>query len=100
MITRIKSENIVLSQKTISGYVYFNDGKITYVGKDEKPFDQEYDYGDEYLLPGMIDIHTHGTRGQDYSESDEKGILRAIEYSVMHGATAIMPTITPAAAMP
>lgn len=94
MITRIKSENIVLSQKTISGYVYFHNGKITYVGKDEKPFDQEYDYGDDYVLPGMIDIHTHGSMGSDYSGSDEKGILCAIRHSVKNGATAIMPTIT------
>lgn len=94
MIKRLKCENIVLPEKTLGGYVYYENGVITHVGADERAFDEQTDLKDSFLLPGLIDVHTHGAAGYDYSDSSPAGILKAVKYSVSRGATGVMPTIT------
>jgi dihydroorotase-like cyclic amidohydrolase len=57
MTTRIKSDRIVLPDGIASGYVYFEDGRITAVGADgSRFFDTEYDFTGCYVSPGFIDI--------------------------------------------
>ena len=46
---RIKSENIICDDKVISGYIYFENGKIVYVGQDQLAFDGELDVGDNFV---------------------------------------------------
>ena len=89
----IKSKKIVLPNGLLDGYVYMEAGKIISVGKEKLPCDKTYDVGDDFLLPGFIDIHTHGAYGCDYAESGADGIIRAVKYSVSRGATSVMPTV-------
>ena len=93
MITRIKGDRIVTREGVIAGYVYFENEKITYVGKESRPFDREI-VAEGYVLPGMIETHVHGARGFDFCEADAEGILQAAEYHFRHGATTIFPTVT------
>lgn len=95
MITRIHGNRIVTPEGVVSGFLYFENEKITYVGADGAlPFDRELDAGERYLLPGMIETHVHGARGFDFCEADVEGILAAVEHHVRHGATTIFPTVT------
>lgn len=93
MITKIKGK-IVSNGTVMHGAVYTENGKITAVTDAQLPFDTEYDFGNSYVLPGLIDVHTHGATGFDYSEADASGILDAIRYQVSCGATSILPTVT------
>ena len=93
MITRIKG-NIVTPCGVICGSVYSEDGIITAVTDKDLPFDKEYDCTGSFVMPGLIDVHTHGAARFDYSESDADGILAAVRFSVQCGATSVMPTIT------
>ena len=74
--------------------IFIEKGRIIAIDKFNENFDEFYDYGDNYIFPGFIDIHTHGAKGYDYSESSKDEILEAINYQICHGATSIMPTIT------
>ncbi|MBQ9545488.1 MAG: amidohydrolase family protein [Clostridia bacterium] len=94
MTKRIKCDNIVLPDGTKRGYVYFEDGVITYVGEEERMFGEEIDAEGFFLLPGPIDVHTHGAAGHDYSDGDAAGVLAAVKFSVLNGATSVMPTVT------
>ena len=95
MITRIKSTQIVTPGGVIAGFLYFENGKITYVGADgTRAYDREIDAGERYVLPGLIDTHVHGACGFDFCEADVEGILAAVEYHVRHGATTLFPTVT------
>ncbi len=94
MITRISAKRIVTPGGVIGGFVYFENGKITYVGGESRPFDREIDAGERYVLPGLIDTHVHGARGFDFCEADVEGILAAVEHHVRHGATTLFPTVT------
>lgn len=93
MITKIIG-NIVTESNVIESAVYIENGVITAISNENLPFDSEYDAGDGYVLPGLIDVHTHGAVGFDYSESDKDGVLKAVRYQVSCGATSILPTVT------
>lgn len=93
MITKIKGR-IVSGGNVSEGAVYLRDGVISAVGQDGLPFDKEYDVRDSYVLPGLIDVHTHGSVGYDYSSADCEGLLRAVRFQASCGATSVMPTVT------
>ena len=95
MITRIKSNKIISGEKIISGYVYFENGKITEISQKELPFDTEYDMTDLYVSPGFIDIHTHGGNGYDFINS-ENDVIEGCNFHLKHGTTSICPTISAA----
>jgi N-acetylglucosamine-6-phosphate deacetylase len=96
MITRIHSKHILFPGGFDEGYVYIQGGKIVAAGKERLPFDQEYEVGEDYVVPGLLDIHTHGAVGVDYGDASPEEILRAVEFQVSHGATAVLPTVSSA----
>ena len=44
------------------------------------------------VLPGLIDIHTHGACGHDYSDGDMEGLKAILRYERQHGITSCCPT--------
>ena len=46
----------------------------------------------KYILPGLVDIHTHGNSGCDFSDADEEGLIRMGKYLASHGITSFAPT--------
>ncbi len=93
MIMKIKGR-VVADGKITSGAVYVENGVITAITDKPLPFDKEFDASECYVLPGLIDVHTHGAVGFDYSEADARGVLEAVRYQVSQGATSVIPTIT------
>lgn len=95
MITRIKSDRIILKDKLTSGYVYFAGNKITAVTQAQLPYDAEFDARDNYVSPGFIDIHTHGGAGYDFINSADD-VINGCNFHLSHGTTSICPTISAA----
>ena len=94
-ITRIKSDKIILSDRLFSGYVYFENGRISAVTEKDLPFDIEYDKTDLYVSAGFIDMHTHGGAGFEFFGSFGD-IVRGCNFHLRHGTTAICPTVSAA----
>lgn len=92
---RIKSKNIITNRKTISGYVYFEDGRIKAVTDAELPYTEEYDASGSYVSAGFIDIHTHGGGGYPF-EGSVDDIIGGVSFHMTHGTTSICPTISAA----
>lgn len=44
-----------------------------------------------YVIPGLIDIHTHGNSGADFCDGDEAGLRRMARYNAQNGVTAFTP---------
>lgn len=45
-----------------------------------------------YVLPGFIDIHSHGAVGYDFSDGSPKGLKEILKYEYSQGITSYCPT--------
>lgn len=45
-----------------------------------------------YVLPGLIDVHSHGACGYDFSDANEAGLREILRYQREHGITSYCPT--------
>lgn len=96
MITGIKSKRILLPDRLLDGYLYMEAGKLLSVGATPRPCDELLDFGDLYVAPGFIDLHTHGAAGYSFSDCTPEGILEACRYHMRHGTTTLYPTLSAA----
>ena len=47
-----------------------------------------------FVLPGLVDIHTHGNSGYDFSDGSADGLVQMGRYLAVHGITSFTPTST------
>lgn len=52
----------------------------------------EIDASNLYVLPGLIDIHSHGAVGHDFSDGNMEGLKEILKYEYSHGITSYCPT--------
>ncbi len=50
------------------------------------------DLSGKYILPGAVDIHTHGAVGHDHCSGDKEGLARVCEWEAKNGVTSFLPT--------
>ena len=46
----------------------------------------------QYLMPGFIDVHTHGALGYDFCDADEKAVFEFAKAKLQEGVTTVLPT--------
>ncbi|RKM58058.1 N-acetylglucosamine-6-phosphate deacetylase [Butyrivibrio sp. X503] len=50
------------------------------------------DASDCYAIPGLVDIHTHGCDGVDFSDGELSTLEKILDYEVRQGVTTLTPT--------
>ena len=45
----------------------------------------------QFVIPGLIDIHTHGNSGADFSDGDYEGLVTMARYLAKNGVTGFAP---------
>ena len=45
-----------------------------------------------FVIPGLIDVHSHGAVGCDFSDADTEGLKKILTYEYAHGITSYCPT--------
>lgn len=91
---RIKSDKIVLLNEVFDGYIYFENGKIIEVSKEDKPVEKEFDYTGQFVSPGFVEMHTHGGGGYPFINNTVEDVINACNFHLKHGTTTILPTVT------
>ncbi len=87
----IQSKNVYFEEKFQPLQVEIKDGKITGIyNYDFLKADE--DFGDNWILPGLCDIHSHGYHMADANNATEEGIREWMAYLPKEGVTATLPT--------
>ncbi len=58
--------------------------------------DQKLDATGKLLLPGLVDVHTHGRAGFDFNTADEDSMKQMARSYMLSGVTTVMPTLASA----
>ena len=94
----IRSKNVWYADGFRPADLVISAGKIEAVypyGKGEGKLcqpDEVRDYGTLRILPGFIDIHTHGAYGYDTNDGDPEGLKMWARRLPEEGVTAFLPT--------
>lgn len=90
----ILNGNVVFEEEVKKADIHITDGKIGFVGKDDRISKDAkvIDADGLYVLPGFIDIHVHGGGGSDFMDLTEESFLNSVSTHAYHGTTSIMPT--------
>lgn len=86
---KIYNAKVFTDGKFIPGGIEFG-GKITAAGPQIT--DGDIDAGGAYIIPGLIDIHTHAAMGEDASDGIPEGIPVMGRYYAAGGVTSWCPT--------
>ncbi len=91
----IKNAVIVTGGKTREGSVLISDGVIEKISGEEMPMDgvTVYDAKGQYLVPGFIDVHTHGAVLVDVNQADEEGFEKISKFFATQGTTSWLASI-------
>ncbi len=94
-MTLIKNVRFSVNDENSDGYVFFDNGKITDIGRGETDGAALVMDGlGNVLYPGLCDIHTHGARGVDFTLSGVEEICKLAGWYASGGVTSIFATIT------
>ena len=79
---------IVVKDIAFDGYLTVDKGVITYVG-EQMPIGEIIDLGDNYITPGLIDIHCHSSLKYSAVENP----FEVADFHLSHGVTSMLLTL-------
>ena len=73
-----------------TGAFEVKDGLFSQVFLKEAPSDA-FELNGTLVIPGLIDIHSHGNSGEDFSDGDYDGLKTMARYYASCGVTSFAP---------
>jgi len=87
----IQSKRVWIAGQFLETELVIEQGRITAV----LPWgakDADVDYGNQRIVPGFLDIHTHGAYGFDTNDANVEGLCNWLKRIPEEGVTSILPT--------
>ncbi len=87
----IQSRRVWIAGQFIPAQLQVEDGKIQAIRNYEE-MKADQDYGEKRIVPGFIDIHTHGAYDYDTNDGEPQGLREWMRRIPEEGVTGILPT--------
>ena len=87
----LQSKRVWVLNEWMEAQVEISGGKISAVYPYGTHAADE-DFGERRVVPGFIDVHTHGAYGFDTNDAEEEGLRNWLKNIVSEGVTGILPT--------
>lgn len=89
----LRNGKIIMPEKIFFGDLKIKNGKIVELGENLCADGCELiDVSNKIVVPGFIDIHTHGGYGSDFMDSTCTDYVNALKYHTDNGTTTVVPT--------
>ncbi len=89
----IKNGNVVCEDGTFQiKDLLIADGRITDDIAKAETDSAVVDATGKYIIPGLVDIHSHGAVGHDFCDADVNGLKEILKYEKSIGVTSYCPT--------
>ena len=90
-----KNGHALIDGRLVKTDIVANHGRIIEIAPDIVPDEQTevVDCTHRYVLPALVDIHTHGANGYDFNTADLDGMKKIMEFYVAHGVGTVFPTV-------
>ena len=85
-----KNANIFVGGKFRHGSFRAENGRFTEI-LTTVPAEGGIDLNDQYVIPGLVDVHNHGNSGADFSDGDYDGLVKMARYLAQNGVTGFAP---------
>lgn len=87
----IQSKRVYIATSLIPAQIEIEEGRIKAVYPyGEKEADR--DYGEQRIVPGFYDVHTHGYHGYDTTAGGKEGLREWVRYLPSEGVCGFCPT--------
>src|SRR5437016_2230303 len=96
----LHNARVILESGVQHGGVLVRDGRIAHVFTDESTptgvtASESIDLEHDYLAPGLIDIHIHGSVGVDLQATDAEGLEKLSNFLLGEAVTGYFATFVP-----
>jgi N-acetylglucosamine-6-phosphate deacetylase len=91
----IKNASILVGKEYVEGSLEIKEGLITQIGDFEEKAEgyKIIDAKKQKVIPGFIDIHTHGGNGIDINHATQEDLNALSKFFASHGVTSFLPTL-------
>ncbi len=76
----------------VPGDLFIYEGRITDDEAKASSDGKIIDASDKYVIPGLVDIHSHGAVGHDFCDASVEGLKEILKYEKSIGVTSYCPT--------
>jgi N-acetylglucosamine-6-phosphate deacetylase len=92
----LAADTTVLPGSCGPGWVGVEGERIVATGVGRPPRAADHELGDAVLVPGFVDLHTHGGGGAAYTTGDPEEARRALAFHRAHGTTSSLASLVTA----
>lgn len=91
----IKNGKVLIGKSFQELDILIEEGKISALeqGSSEEVYEEILDAKGQVIIPGMIDIHTHGGNGIDFNHATKEDVFKVSQFFAEKGVTSYLPTI-------